>query len=81
MPLYTEHQELVVFKSNTVHDLPDQKNLSEVSVETQTRMLEKKRKTDQGLQMRRVLRVLLGIEKRLEGAHSGQTLGKKGSKQ
>lgn len=36
-------------------------------------------KTDQGLQMLRVLRVLLDIEKRLEGAHSGQTLGKKGS--
>jgi hypothetical protein len=43
-------------------------------------MLEKKKeKTDQGLQMRRVLRVLLDIEKRLEGAHSGQTLEKKGS--
>lgn len=66
-----------VFKSHSVHDLPDQKSLSVVSVEMQTCML--KKKTDKGLQMRRVLRVLLGIEKRLEGAHSGQTLGKKGS--
>jgi hypothetical protein len=50
-----------------------------VSVEMQTGMLKKKkRKTDQGLQMYRVLRILLGIEKRLERTHSGQTLGKKG---
>ena len=69
-----------VFKLHTVYDLPDQKRLSVDSVDVQTRMLgEKKMKTDQGLQMLRVLRVLLDIEKRLEGAHSGQTLGKKGS--
>jgi len=39
----------------------------------------KKGKTYQGLHTRRVLRVLLDIEKHLEGAHSGQTLWKEGS--
>ncbi len=69
------------FKWHTVHDLPDQKSLSVVSVETQTRMLKtkKKGKTYQGLHTRRILRVLLDIEKHLEGAHSGQTLWKEGS--
>lgn len=79
-PCFPNTRSWFVFKSHTVHNLPDHKRLSVDSVGTQTRMLEKKKeKTDQGLQMRRVLRVLLDIEKRLEGAHSGQTLEKKGS--
>ena len=81
-PCIAKTRSRLAFKSHAVHDLPDQKSLSVVSVEAQMRRLEKKKKgkeTDQGLQMRRVLRVLLDIEKHLEGAHSGHTSGKKES--
>jgi hypothetical protein len=49
-----------------VHNLPDKKNLSAVSVEKSNAHLKKKEKTDQGLQMLRVIRVLFEVEKQLE---------------
>jgi hypothetical protein len=68
-------------KYHTVHDLPDKKNLSAVTVSVETSKVHLKKKgknkTDQGLQMLRVIRVLFDVEKRLEAQKSEQTLGKK----
>ena len=80
MPLFTEHQKLVCIQiAYCVWLARPETPVGGLSRRANAYVGGKKMKTDQGLQMLRVLRVLLDIEKRLEGAHSGQTLGKKGS--
>lgn len=50
-----------------MYNLPNQKNLLAISVETSNAHLEKEEeKTDQGLQFLRVIRVLFEVEKQLE---------------
>jgi hypothetical protein len=75
MLLYTEHQKFVCIQIAYCARLArPEKPVGGLSRDANAYV--KERKTDQSLQMRRVLRVLLDVEKGLEGAHSGQTLGK-----
>lgn len=52
--LYIEQQELVCIRIVTVHDLPNHKNLSVVSVETSNAHLKKKGKKKQTRAFRRL---------------------------